>query len=131
MDKSCRNCGTQFATNRNWQIFCSNKCQEIDNRKSFQSYYPGLSTGTVGAISELIVCVDLLKKGYEVFRAVSQATSCDLAVLKEHKLYRIEVTTGYRSHRTGVLTKPKKIASRYDILAIAIGSDILYEPPLP
>ncbi len=51
----------------------------------------GLSTGSVGAIAELIVSVDLMKRGYEVFRALSQACSCDLLALKHGVAIRVEV----------------------------------------
>jgi Holliday junction resolvase-like predicted endonuclease len=53
-----------------------------------------LSRGNTGAVSELVVCADLLKKGYEVFRSVSPSSSCDLIVLKDGKTLTIEVRTG-------------------------------------
>ena len=56
----------------------------------------GLSASTVGAISELAVCSDLLSKGYDVFRSVSPAAPCDLIAHKEGKLIRVEVKTNAR-----------------------------------
>lgn len=114
-------------------------------RKTF-----GLSTGKVGAISELIVCADLLKKGWEVFRTVSQSCSCDLIVIKNKKILRIEVRTGrYRSpYNTGTYFKeyknilPKQSMFHYpvkqkdmdncDIFAIVtlIDGKVHYEPEL-
>jgi hypothetical protein len=55
--------------------------------------FNGLAASTVGAISELAVCADLLSKGYDVFRSVSPAAPCDLIAQKEGKLIRVEVKT--------------------------------------
>jgi len=43
---------------------------------------PDLLPSTVGAMAELCVAADLLRHGFEVFRAVSPHSTCDLAVLK-------------------------------------------------
>ena len=51
----------------------------------------GLSTPTVGALAELMVAVDLMRRGYEVFRALSPSASCDLAILGTSGLRRVEV----------------------------------------
>jgi hypothetical protein len=76
----------------------------------------------VGVLSELVVCVDLLQKGYEVFRGVSPSCSCDLAILKNGKLKRVEVTTGhYKKDRTLVAPNHHN-AEDFDILAI-VSSD--------
>lgn len=92
-----------------------------------------LSSGTVGAVSELLTCVDLLQRGFEVFRAVSPACSCDLAILKDGRLLRVEVRTGavYEKQDGTVghyLVRPDKEKS--DILAIVDrqSGTITYEP---
>ena len=85
---------------------------------------------TVGLLNELRVAIDLLSKGYEVFRAMSQQSSCDLAVLKNGSLLRIEVTTTVRQAGGGV-AYPKKDNNRFDLLAlVSREGDILYRPPL-
>lgn len=93
----------------------------------------GLPTGTAGTISELLVGVDLLKRGYEVFRALSPSCSCDLSILKDGCLLRVEVKTGYRNGATGnVITTTPKDRDHFDIFAIVIrGEEIIYEPELP
>lgn len=48
-----------------------------------------------GAFAELVICADLLKRGYEVFRSVSAHASCDLLAQKEGRIYRIEVRTAH------------------------------------
>lgn len=86
-----------------------------------------LSTGVVGTINELRVCVDLLLKGYEVFRSVSSMCSCDLAILKDGKLLRLEVKTGY--YLTNMkLGKPQIRGQKFDILAIVTRDKIHYQP---
>ena len=93
--------------------------------------YSGVSPTTIGAIGELRACVDLLAKGYEVFRTVSQTSSCDLIVLKNGKILRIEVRTGYRS-RNGKLRYTKNLEQRRpDHYAIALpGNEMVYDPKL-
>jgi len=66
-----------------------------------------VSRSTKGAISELLVAGDLLFKGYEVFRAVSPACSCDLIAQKNGRLTRIEVRTG-ALNKNGSVCFPKK-----------------------
>jgi hypothetical protein len=56
----------------------------------------GLSASTIGAISELAVCADLLSKGYDVFRSVSPGAQCDLIAQKDGNLIRVEVKTNAR-----------------------------------
>lgn len=58
---------------------------------------PRLSTGKVGAVSELIVSAELTKQGYDVCRAVSQAAPFDLAIFKDGVLQSAEVRTGFRN----------------------------------
>lgn len=41
-----------------------------------------LTAGTQGAVSEMMAAVDLLRRGYEVFRALSPNAGCDLIALK-------------------------------------------------
>jgi hypothetical protein len=93
-----------------------------------------LPTGTVGAIAELAVAVDLMDRGYEVFRALSPSCSCDLAVLMNGTLIRIEVRSGYlRNASTKLLfSKPARDDGRFDIYAVVLHSDprnIIYLDP--
>lgn len=58
-----------------------------------------LSTGSVGAIAEIMVCVELMRCGYDVFRAMSPSSDCDILAVKGEFINKIEVRTGnyYRS----------------------------------
>jgi hypothetical protein len=118
---------------RRWTArFCSKKCRGRAYRAKHEErsvILASVPTGTIGAIAELVVAADLLRKGYEVFRAQSPSCSCDLVILKDDKLLRVEVRTGYRL--TSGLSWPKK-NFRADIFAVVVHSTnaIYYEPDL-
>ena len=58
----------------------------------------GLPPPTLGALSELQVAVDLMAKGYHVFRALSPDCPCDLVAFRPGEPpVRIEVMTVPRS----------------------------------
>lgn len=129
--KLCSLCQDPIPPDRarfSWAKFCSRKCAiRSEKSKAPKSAYPGISCPTVGAIHELIVCADLLKRGFQVFRAVSPASDCDLAVLKQFRLIRVEVTTGYIS-KTGALQYPKHDDAKSDALAVVVAGEIHYLP---
>ncbi len=96
------------------QIDKENQINEIDTCKN-------------GTISELMVCADLLSKGYEVFRSVSPTASFDLVAHKRnkngtHKLIRIEVTTGRDTTtfigKKGVGFGKGRHTDKYDVVAV-------------
>lgn len=135
---ACHHCGVAFVPTRRWNIFCSLKCSQLRNRE--HSGYRALSReldiapGTVGAINELRVAIDLLKRGFDVYRALSPASPCDLVIFKNGSMLRIEVKTGYI--RTGLtesslFVAPPKRDDSFDILAIVLPEEILYQPELP
>ena len=85
--------------------------------------------GTEGTLGELIVAADLMRRGYQVFRAISPSCDYDLIILKGTHLLKVEVTKGYRDK--GVLRWPKHYKA-YDVLAVwEINSTITYIPELP
>jgi hypothetical protein len=93
----------------------------------------GVPSGTVGAIGELLVAADLMRKGYAVFRSMSPACPCDIAILKDGVLSRVEVTTGKKLPSGKIMYPPHKTHT-YDILAIVLydhgAPAIVYEPEL-
>jgi hypothetical protein len=88
-----------------------------------------MASGSIGAIGEMRVCADLLSKGFEVFRSVSQSTSCDLVSLWKGKPRRIEVRTG-RYGVGGRLAYPKGDPSKSDIMAVVLHDKIVYIPDI-
>lgn len=130
--RNCERCGTPIPSERSGSRvrFCSNRCRSQSYQKEVGILGLGLPKGATGAISELLVSADLLRRSYEVFRSVSAHCSCDLAILKEGKLLKVEVTTGYRNKRTGNLLCSKRRSEKFDILAVVVSGEIIYEPTL-
>ena len=121
MAQVCKWCGNPFKPRPN-KIYCSAACTYKRYKTQHGKRYD-LPTGTVGTLSELMVSTDLLIKGYEVFRAVSPACSCDLAVLKNHELKTIQVRTGYLDRKGQVKASKKGI---HDVIAIVVHGDKIY-----
>ena len=99
--------------------FCSRKCRRDFEKELYISHKREIviARGTVGAISELEVSCDLMKKGFDIFRAMSPSASCDLIILKNKLLLRIEATTGYRL-KNNKLYYPKKDNQKSDCIAV-------------
>lgn len=68
------------------------KAEEIATRRAKIDSSP--SRFLNGTISELVVAADLMRKGYEVFRALCGQSSCDLIAMKGGEFQRVEVKTG-------------------------------------
>lgn len=80
---------------------------------------PRLVPSALGAMNELAVAADLMRRGYEVFRALSPASPCDLLALKGSLLMRVEVRSVTRD-ADGSLRKviSKRDHGRYDVAAL-------------
>src|SRR5690242_10258699 len=65
--------------------YCSSACGAAARKPPITPQAPQvqLSSGTAGTVGELFVTVDLLKRGYHVFRAVSPSCPCDLIALRD------------------------------------------------
>jgi hypothetical protein len=124
----CLECGATISAPRRraGAEYCSTRCAG--------GVALGLGTGAVGAIGELVVCADLLRRGYGVFRSVSPACSCDLIAMRGAALLRVEVTTGHIG-TTGRMSPHSKNVALSDVVAVVlhteIGSEIHYNPKLP
>ena len=90
------------------------------------------SSGDKGAISELYTSCDLLRKGYEVFRSLSPASSVDLIAIRDSRVIFVEVRTASISTKTGkryttTNTHVDKVMGVSVVLASVAGpDDILY-----
>lgn len=91
---ACAVCGGVFTPKSKDHILCSPQCRLVKGRQHHPDRGFNLPKPTVGAMSEMLVCTDLLKEGYHVFRAVSPACPCDLIALKDETV-RVEVKTGW------------------------------------
>jgi len=129
MNTTCEFCGESIPEERqrHHAKFCSDRCRVRRDLERYHARNPKktLPNTTSGAISEYRVIVDLLSKGFEVFRSATLSSSCDLAILIDGCLFRVEVRTGKRSS-TGKIYRPiQKI--RTDILATVLPDQIIYE----
>jgi len=127
--KNCLNCGKPILNpiRKTGTKFCGLKCATEFGRRNMVKV-EGSSTlqmGTLGAIGEYIACVDLLRKGYEVFRSVSPTCSCDLVILKDGKLETVEVRVGAKYYSGCLRYSQTKI--RADLLAIVLHDEIIYK----
>lgn len=89
--------------------------------------------GSTGAMSEILVCLALLKRGYDVYRSVAVSGACDLIALN-HTIgvaCRIEVKTSHRKV-SGDLRFTLKDCQRenHDVLALVtlIDSTVEFRP---
>lgn len=140
-DGLCVSCRKDIPNDR-WcrgSMTCSNACKNKLVYKARNDLNAGvnwssnLSTGQVGAIQEMAVCADLMKRGISVFRAVSPSSSCDLIAMLGTRLVRVEVTTGWRdtSGRVFHAKKRDRTAGKFDLLAVASKNGLIqYEPPI-
>ena len=76
------------------------------------------NTGNIGAEGEMLVTLDLMRTGWEVFRAVSPTATVDLIAMRDGLVSRIEVTKGTRKGSTHWLKWSPHDAARFDVLAV-------------
>lgn len=131
---TCEQCKQSFTPKFRRTRFCSMKC----SRHSYytKNYIPSpyeqakVGRSNVGAASELRVAADLMLRGFDVFRALSPQCSCDLAILRDGKLLRVEVRSGRpaKNRKRPFWAHPKK--NKSELFALVLPDDIIYVPPL-
>ena len=139
----CKGCGKELPTGSPKNKQYHSECLKERARASANLGYASagdihgvvLPTGTVGAVGELGVCADLLRRGFHVFRSVSPNAPCDIVVLRPDLTpRRVEVRTGLR-HSDGSITWAKKPTDTCDAYAVVlyVGAElqIHYIPELP
>lgn len=122
------------------------RTQEVVEREAASIRQPartgGIKQGTqiTGTISEMLVCADLLARGFYPFRPVVRNRSIyDVLAVRKHDalVLRIEVKTGNRSgsdlvYRRSSLNKIRNAAGEPDHYAVvARGDPVKYIPDLP
>lgn len=135
---NCLQCGSSLEHlkgNYPWRKFCSLQCSRKWQVQEHHKYNPvrglALPYHVIGTIAELRVAADLMLKGYKIFRAIAN-NSCDLVILKNGQLLRVEVKSGFRTlsgkpYKQGI---KKGHESNYDVLAHVFIDEIVYEPEL-
>src|SRR5271167_3570192 len=102
--QKCKNptCEVQFDPLPN-QKYHDDECRKAHYyARTFKRPYPDLTTTTVGDIGEFRVGIDLLSKGYDVFKSMCGNGWADLIVAVDRKLSTIGVRTGYRTATGGI-----------------------------
>lgn len=84
--------------------------------------------GTNGAAAELLVCVDLMRSGYHVYRAVSPATPSDLVAISDEETLRVEVRCA-TERKDGSLSPVMRQTDECDLYAFVCGTRIEYMKP--
>ena len=115
----CFVCEKDFGHNHPNAKFCSKECLGNYNNSRHRKRVVGekLPTGTVGAISELIISANLMSYGYSVFRALSPSCYCDIIASKDGETHHIEVRTGYKSSE-GKWYFPTKRSGTVDVFGV-------------
>ena len=137
----CVNCNSEFELTRSFRKYCSAECREQYNAKKGKRKIPQWQTklcgmkGTssnIGMISELLVVVDLIKRGYEPCMPWRQLAPYDILIIKDGKSIRIDVKTAHRYICRTV--SPTVVANndKYDVYAQIIHEEnnIIYTPDI-
>lgn len=109
-DRTCVGCLKDFKTSFPNTKACSNECRQAFAKKRTRNMY-GIGTASVGTIAEMEVCCEMLKRGYSVFRTVSQSSFCDVVAIKGSEVMMLEVRTGYYCP-SGYISYPKIIHNK-------------------
>lgn len=133
LTKNCIVCGRNFDTKHKYPVkMCSRECRNKRARLlSGRADLPVMATGTTGAISEMLIAVDLMRRGYATFRALSPSCFCDLIAVKNEKILRVECRTGVELQAKSRVNFPKNSHGKIDIFAVFVRTtgEILYFEP--
>jgi hypothetical protein len=92
---------------------------------------PRMSTATKGAVSEYLAVVDMLRRGWHVFRSVSPACPWDvIAALPDGRLVKIEIKSAVidRGKLYGSPLSRRNIG--HDVVCYVTSEGVVYEPPI-
>lgn len=106
------------------QMYCSVECRETVSITPSVTW-TGLSTATLGALSELRVAADLLRRGFYVFRAVSPTGPCDLIFIYD-KPFTVEVRTGRTRPGNAQIDCGRRISEGVDVFAVCINESTVH-----
>lgn len=145
--KICLFCQKQFLAHPSLptgsrQKYCSAECSQkasskrnTENRKKYNlGARLGLSGGKIGKVNEVLVAIDLIKKGWDVYTAFEDTHPFDILIMKNGQMKKVEVKSAtILPSGTRVINDPKDKAhdKRIDVLASVDNfSNIVYEPEI-
>lgn len=124
-----RKCNNEVKGNNPNKKYCSKTCCKEAHRKKTAWEGSVLSSSMKGSISELVVAVDLMKRGWDVYRALSPAAPTDLIAIRDNQTIKIEVRSGSRDKNSSLcFPRFKDRDSFSDQYAVVEGKDIFYIP---
>jgi hypothetical protein len=135
IERSCDVCAAPFTVRVPGHRFCSRPCSKehgrTDKKHTDAWHSQDIPTGTRGALSELRACVDLMSRGFHVFRAMSPSCPCDLVAWDaDGRIVRIEVKTASRNSSTGVLYRAGTSRNQFDVACYVTRDEVIYDPPI-
>jgi len=126
--RTCKKCNNAFWARHPQYLICK-ECRPKDWKS--KAMYPLTTRFSTGSILELRVCIDLMAKGYEVYRAMSACAPFDLIVWTEDELRLVEVKSAY-DRGGSKLWVPNGIHAYPGTILAAVAIDrIEYHPELP
>lgn len=130
----CAQCAKAIYGGRKDRKFCDKVCAGEWAKRKWREANPksplaAFATGAVAEANEMRVAIDLLSRGYEVFRSAFPAQSCDMLVRFADTTMRIEVTSGNYTG-SGTLVHPERDPTKYDVMAVVANGKITYKPDL-
>jgi len=91
-----------------------------------------LSPHFAAAVAEMLVAVDLMHRGFDVYKSLASCGACDLVCIKRggNVAIRVEVKTA-RRQMNGKLHHSPHTHNRFDVLALVCGDkSVTYLPDL-
>lgn len=88
-----------------------------------------LTPGAIGSIAEYAVAIDLMERGFHVYKAMSPQSACDLMVCDAAGNFRLRIEVKSAEYRQGraICVNVQRNAGKFDVLAILTNEgSILY-----
>ena len=85
-----------------------------------------LPPSTKGAAGELSVSLDLMRRGWDVFRALSPCASCDLVAVRGNVTLRVEVKCASVDKDMKAQIAVGRQLGKFDVLAVVSGDGSVY-----
>lgn len=130
----CVACGELYRAIYGTQKYCSPTCRKVATVRTYsvpaETRLYGISPSTLGTLREMLVAIDLMRRGFDVFKAMSPNSPCDLVALRgDSPALRIEVKTAVQSPVTGKVAVPRP-RHNCDLLGLVVGDAIHYADAL-
>lgn len=84
--------------------------------------------GQTGAIGELVVSIELMRRGYDVYRAINPDAEFDLVAVKDDAVTRVEVRSVAR-RKDGSLCVSMRSTDKCDLYAFVCRDEVVLRTP--